>query len=215
MNLIVIDPSLEPECLAVAKRNKLKYEGLSSECLEETRTILNLSQKGLCAYCERTAQIVFIEHYFPRKSGLQYEVDFQNFLGVCSGKIYSNKHQSTFTSICGNYKENSILKINPKIQEHIEKLSYDSEAKIFSSEQTHNNDLNEVLNLNAQELVSGRIKEFGRTMTLIDRIAKKNNQGQKNSYEKRIKVLEKLKIEFLGYHLFRLKKLEEKEANES
>ncbi len=209
MNLVIIDPKVEPACLGNAK----SYDALTSECLDETRTVLSNAQNGLCAYCERKVSFIFIEHYVPRNQGAAFELNFQNFLGVCSGKIYSNRLSGSHTSICGDHKGNSLLIIDPRNAEHIAGIYYDSDGKIYSSTESHNKNLNEILNLNAQELVRARIKEFGRTMILLDKIAKKKNQGKKESFQKRIDIIKKLRVEYLGYHLFRLRKLEFRSNN--
>ncbi len=208
--MIHITKSEEPDCLKELREvPENKYENLQGECLNITRDLLYDDQKGLCAYCQRRlTSTTFIEHYIPRSKDRSKELDFSNFLGVCSGKYYVDKRTGKHIKFCSNIRGNEDLTISPLNETDIETLYYDENNKICSSNQPINNDLNSKLNLNFDELCEERQKSYDNFLKNIIDLGSKLGLSKIEIFEKALNVV-RMKIpsyEFNSFLIFRLEK---------
>lgn len=153
MRQVIIDINSEPQCLRELRDSGGKYGQLQDECMETVRNELETQQKGRCAYCENIFKsTVFIEHYLPQTKDSDRGLDFGNFLGVCSGKEYSDKMAGLFSSHCNVSKKATIVTYDPRNKEHIESIYYEDDASVRSNKAHINYDLDKTLNLNFDEM---------------------------------------------------------------
>ena len=97
----------------------------------EIRETLLEEQHYLCAYCMRElsdVDAVTIEHWFPLSQARDTAIDYQNFLGSCSG-IYSQGQQPC--RCCDNSKGGTPIKINPCQQWMMDCIHYESDGTIY------------------------------------------------------------------------------------
>lgn len=128
--------------------------GADFDGLEKTdlRKSLLCEQGYLCAYCMRkirSARNIKIEHYVKRNSTNQ--LNYANLLAVCDGnknlKDEKGKvNPKKFT--CDSMKGSQALHINPQRKSDMETIYYDNQGFIHSTNDTYQNDLDEILNLN-------------------------------------------------------------------
>jgi uncharacterized protein (TIGR02646 family) len=169
-------------------KNGRKGKGTFEFYIEEygnkkLREILLKEQGYICCYCmgtismakEGRAERTKIEHYKPRDGNEECEIDYDNLYLACSGvikgcsekdnihstykdcKCYEKKKNNQIKH-CDTCKDNRSLKYI-KLNEDIEsKILYDSDGRIYSEDKNINNELNEILNLNAKQLKFNRMK---------------------------------------------------------
>lgn len=150
---------------------------------KELREVLLKEQGYICCYCmgaifiakEGRKERTKIEHYKSRDGNEEYEVDYNNLYLACNGIIRDcqeddNIHSTHKDCKCDEEKKNNQVKhcdtckdnkdLNSiKLNENIEsKLLYESDGTIYSIDSNINNELNDVLNLNAKQLKANRVK---------------------------------------------------------
>ena len=86
-------------------------------------------------------------------------LDYNNLLASCKGNEGASKHLRH----CDEYKRNDEIQINPTDKILMQKIRFNSEGHVFITEKEDiegilNRDLNIILNLNMQTLVSDRKK---------------------------------------------------------
>ncbi len=85
----------------------------NGESYNSTRTLLFDDQEGLCAYCEASvstqpAHEQSVEHFNSKRAGIEYHLDWQNLLGVCTGgrtESKLNKKQRIANLSCDAHKD--------------------------------------------------------------------------------------------------------------
>lgn len=202
--MIRVDKTDEPQCLTLLK-SKLDstYSDLRGECKEEVTQKLSTDQKHLCAYCQRTFEsTVFIEHYTPQSSRAE-ELDFDNFLGVCSGVYYINRKSGEKIKFCSSERGNNSLTINPLNQSDIDTIYYDEENRICSTNSIFQNELSRTLNLNFFDLCFDREIAFKEEEDSYLDMASEMNLSPIETYTKVIRIIENDNPKFSGFLLFR------------
>lgn len=148
----------EPVSLTQHRANKPSfYKNLPKD---DTRTSLLTEQGHICCYCmrripqsEKTPGSK-IEHFLCQASHSQEELNYGNMLLACLGNEGSPKRLQT----CDTKKRNLSLTYSPSNQaRNIEDIiKYKPNGEIYSSDQTFNTELKEVLNLNVKNLIDNR-----------------------------------------------------------
>ncbi len=211
MRLINIDVDSEPDCLKKLRNENKTYDDLKDDCLKKVRKLLNTQQEGYCAYCEQKFKsIVFIEHYISQQEDNTQDLMFSNFLGVCSGKFYVDKKTGKHIAHCDTSRGATPLTINPKLQEHIDTIFYDENGRIASTNPDFNKDIDDILNLNFEELIELRDKEFKRNFYNLSKFARQFKLSKKETYKRGLKASNSGKMDFPSYLSYRYKKLLER-----
>jgi len=212
MNLVTIRPEDEPKCLKELRESSYSYTQIAQACLKETRKVLLRTQHGLCAYCEQKFKsVVFVEHHKSQAEYPNKSADFDNLLGVCSGKEYLDPKMSRrHVSHCGDHKGTRTLSLDPRIAAHIDCIYYDSDAGIRSSDPVHDNELHSVLNLNASFLKSKRDDNFKKNLSNLLIILKKYEWTKQEALRKALSAITRSKIESCGYISYRYLELKKK-----
>ena len=186
-------------------RNEIpQYDNLPSK--EIIRLSLLKEQGYLCAYCmqriSNDSLKTGIEHWKSRElskseNNLIETLDYNNFLAVCSGDLYGEKHCDTSR---GNSKGNPVLTIRPTDKRLVDQISYLKNGKIASANPNINRDLNSVqhLNLNLLLLRDNR-KRALEDMQKVFKIRCKAKTFESNELIKKKIVLESLKKSKEGY----------------
>lgn len=208
MKQIKIEYNAEPDCLKELRDNQYSYEDLKDDCIKLVRQILNSSQFGLCAYCERRlTSTTFIEHYNSREHHPEEQLKFNNFIAVCSGKTYLCKKTGKHLEHCDTSKGEQAIQIDPRQKEHIDTIYYESDASIKSSNSGFDHDLNDILKLNLGLLKKKREDEFNRNFKNLRAVAIKLNLDKQNAIELGIRKLNENLTEYSGYLHFRYSKI--------
>ncbi len=95
---------------------------------------------------------------------LDKRLDYTNLFAVCRGKTGSERHCDTKKGDIAqqeNLKQKYLpIQLNPTVKAHIQALKYTSQGTLSSVKELHDEEINEVLNLNAEFLKNLRSKEF-------------------------------------------------------
>lgn len=148
--MILIEKKSEPACL----REYRKTPGAKFDDMEKTelRNSLLEEQGYICAYCMkriRRDSKVKIEHYTARTP--ENELLYENLLAVCDGNetlmgAGGKVNPKRFT--CDTMKKKRELSINPQNPSDMGTIYYDAQGKIYSTNGTYQNEIDEILNLN-------------------------------------------------------------------
>ena len=153
----------EPKSLTVY-RNKARgredgyggYDGYREK--DELRESLIREQGSLCCYCclGITKGSMRIEHWMPRAECSKLELVYSNMLAACCGGEDGSKEEYH----CDVRKGNRILKYSPANPAHAieSKISYYANGEIRSSCCEFDRQIDDVLNLNNEDLMSHRKK---------------------------------------------------------
>ena len=139
--------------------NYANYQGK-----DELRNALVTEQRGLCCYCmgriRAHSAAMKIEHWRCQSHNLHRQLDYQNLLASCQGRIRRTGGSPTHLQHCDTKKRDSDLKWNPANPDHrIEtRIRYRQNGSIYSDEASFDHQLNEVLNLNLALLKNNRKK---------------------------------------------------------
>jgi len=208
MKLITIDISKEPVCLIELRKRSLPYHELKDECLKSVRKLLFEFQFGYCAYCEkRLSALAFIEHYIPISRDSSKQLNFDNFLGVCSGKDYWAPPANDHISHCGDKRQSITLKINPKSLEDIKTIYFESDATVRSNNSDYDKDLTVVLNLNFERLKEKRIASFNHNYRKVIGEAMTLRISKIEAYKRALELAESGMLEYSAFIVFQYKKL--------
>ncbi len=217
MTLVEIDLSKEPVCLQELQANaEMTYSNLEGECREEVNTLLKKSQYNLCAYCQKSIEnVMTIEHFIAQSdadnNGHGLKLSFSNYLGVCLGQFRYDRFSRKTILHCDSSRGNIPLRIDPRIQAHINTISYTDDFKIISSDDSFNNDLDNVLNLNIDGICDSRQKTFN---DYFERISENWHGYQAMEfYRKALIDMENNPPEYYGYLKFMFVKLLDNELN--
>ncbi len=120
------------------------------------REALATEQRGLCCYCMERIRPdkMKIEHWRCQARYPDEQLSYRNLLGVCLG----GEGQPPPFQHCDTKKGDADLRWNPANPAHaIEaRVRYDLNGTIKSDDETFNNQLNEILNLNLAFLKNNR-----------------------------------------------------------
>jgi uncharacterized protein (TIGR02646 family) len=122
---------------------------------DELRTSLLSEQGHICCYCMQRIRDdkMKIEHWRSQDEYPELQLNYNNLLGACEGNQGSPKHLQH----CDTKKGNTEITINPIDNKNCEDLiKYHPSGEIYSDDETINNDLNKILNMNMQTLVKNR-----------------------------------------------------------
>jgi uncharacterized protein (TIGR02646 family) len=102
-----------------------------------------------------------IEHNKPQGDNPDLQLDYKNLIGSCSGNRGQGKKNLHCNARKGDYEgkhRNYTMNLNPvDSNKNCENyIKYSSTGKIFSDDETINDELNEILNLNYQTLRENR-----------------------------------------------------------
>lgn len=154
---------------AITKRNEplslTQHRAIQHACYEnlpkdDTRASLLTEQGHICCYCMRripeSEKIPGskIEHFLCQDNHSYAQLNYNNMLLACLGNEGSSKRLQT----CDSKKGNLNLTFSPSNQyRNIEDLiKYKANGEIYSSDDTLNNELEIILNLNVNQLKENR-----------------------------------------------------------
>lgn len=118
-------------------------------------------QSGLCAYCMRrlpspdgdTGHHIIIEHILCRERHVKRALDYRNMVACCNGCLGNQK-----AACCDAHKRNKTLSFHffdrPFHPEQL--IKYDRKGVISSTNESLNDDINKILNLNHEMLKLNR-----------------------------------------------------------
>ncbi len=203
MKLVSIPIDECPECLSILTYPTYTYDpDLQGECMKEVKKKLSNFQYNLCAYCERKLSGIFIEHYLPRSSHPQNQLDWSNFLAVCLGTF----HPKPVIEFCNRSRKNTPLTVDPRNPDHIASIYFD-DIRICSNDSVLENDLNILLNLNCKELCELREKQFKEVENIFLEDAIESGISHSEYYKKIISYIKSTQPEFYSYLLDAFEKL--------
>lgn len=190
-----------------AKKLHDNYDDLVSDEKDKLKAILINEQNNRCAYCTRKIDLETstIEHYIPRNGSNgdgTKSLDYNNLLAVCN----TTRNAPLKLQTCDVKKGDKVLKIDPRIQSHIDSIKYDKKGIISSDNSDFDYDLNANLNLNAQMLINNRFAAFN---SLCKRMSK--NKPRKWSKEFVQRNLDRYKSKddctpYAGFIIYQLEK---------
>lgn len=151
----------EPQSLRQHRASQYaSYENYGDK--DVLRGALVTEQQWLCCYCmgriKPDASKMKIEHWQCQANHRGRELDYRNLLGACLG----GEGQPPSSQHCDTRKGNDDLLWNPAETIHAveAKVDYLADGTISSSDNTFNDQLNEVLNLNLAILKESRKKAY-------------------------------------------------------
>ena len=122
----------------------------------DLRQSLLTEQGYICCYCMQRISInnMKIEHWKPQTKYRELQLDYKNLLGACKG----GEGSSPQSQHCDTKKGDEEITISPlDNHKNCEGLvKYRANGQIYSEDETINNELDKVLNLNMQTLVVNR-----------------------------------------------------------
>ena len=178
--MMYIRKGSEPRSLTEYKSKPgATYDGYREK--DNVRVQLLEEQGFLCAYCMSRISLekMKIEHWKAQKAsdgaGTEYALDYRNMLGVCMGNAANPPAAQT----CDTHRGNKELFVDPRNEDHIRQIEYQSDGVIFSRNERINFDLNETLNLNSDQafVKAGRKEAIQRLNAYL---AKKQPNGTWN-----------------------------------
>lgn len=171
---------------------------------DDVRTSLLNEQGHICCYCMKRIPETSktpsskIEHFKCRDNFQDEELNYNNMLLSCSG----NQGLPELLQTCDTFKGNKDLSFNPASRDrNIEQLiKYKANGEIYSSDNTLNDELEAVLNLNVKILKNNRRVLYEEVQNRI-RIEGKKQDGK--ALKKRFLEKEKEKLLTLKSGKFR------------
>lgn len=139
---------------------------------DELRQALILEQGFICCYCLRRIKLetMHIEHWKPQSLYPQNQLDYKNLLAACDG----NEGKPLHLQHCDKRKGNREITINPTHPscETLEKFR--SNGEVYSDNETVDQELNTILNLNIQTHIINRKYVLDH---VIQRLTAENRDG--------------------------------------
>jgi uncharacterized protein (TIGR02646 family) len=146
-----------------------EFQGENGKAFDQLRVQLLLEQFHLCAYCGQSipeikkpsgTDLMKTEHFEPQNGEIENDLNYQNLLCVCLG----GQESKAFKNHCDSSKEDKQMfhVQNPAIlSQRDARIRYkikrnDRVVFVFATDRNVNDELNSVLNLNTQRLVSRR-----------------------------------------------------------
>lgn len=164
-----IRKSSPPALLTTYKKQiGASYDDIDKVVYDATLLGLLNEQGWVCGYCQQTiseAKNATIEHYCEKsicngKGGRpDLRLEYTNMMAVCPGKAIDDTHcdEKKFLFKLG---KGLPINISPWNQAHINAVSYTNSGTIKSSIKTHDNEINNILNLNISYLKRKRKSKF-------------------------------------------------------
>lgn len=191
-------------CKERLKNNDVKAARNAFDDLRETKILIKncliQEQHGLCAYCMQTIQDKSrIEHWKPLSKNTEDSLDYENMFGVCYGgekseePIETSNEKDKRVLCCDASKVDKNITIDPRNQNHIEKIRYDEEDLFIYTEpydEQLEKDINDILHLNGQ-IRDGKMYSDTRTNLIYHRReAYKSYQNYIENLRKKYKLHE-------------------------
>lgn len=199
----------EPRSLTEHKcKEYASYDNLPTETKNDIRRSLLLEQGHVCCYCMRRIYMdgMKIEHWKPQRY-VELSLSYSNMLGACDG----NEGEPSNLQCCDTHKGEDEIFINPLNPNCESYIKYRGDGTIYSDNETVNEELNKVLNLNHQRIKENRksvidainnhlmrkYPEKNWTKVMIQQLINKwSNKDSEGKYQ-----------EYYGVALYRLQKL--------
>jgi len=144
--------------LTYRKQPQASYEDYRER--DDLRESLLEEQGYICCYCMQriNKENLKIEHWKPQSKYPELQLISHNLLAACDG----NEGSSPKFQHCDTHKGDDEITLNPAdSQKNCEQyIKYSSDGRIDSDDPIINYELNEILNLNTQTLVSNRNKKI-------------------------------------------------------
>lgn len=197
--MILIQKGDAPDSLIQYQKAKNAYfDGCNKN---DIRDKLLEEQGHLCAYCMRRIykDTMKIEHWYPENRLTDKEcLDYSNMLGCCPGH---NNGDAGRNDTCDTHKGNSIIAVDPRNSNHIERIKYSSKNGSISSDNdsiivrhygekeglteyktTLQKDIDETLNLNenAHYLMQNRKEVLDEVKDFLSKKKKEGNWTTKD-----------------------------------
>lgn len=189
------------------------YDHLSSDGKAAAREQLLLEQGHLCAYCMRRigteSHKAHIEHWLPRSKGTgEMSLDYGNMLAVCDGG-----GGRPIVQTCDVRKGDHSMALDPRNEHHVATLSYGFDGRIHSSDDVFQEEIDEVLNLNAKGtlLPMNRKAALEKAREELDGIYRRHARNTKAAHDEIQRKVTKLeehaeyRDEFVGVVIWRFK----------
>ena len=152
-----IQKKSEPKSLTQHRANtNSDYDNYPQK--QDLRDTLVGEQKGICCYCmqriKAESKKMKIEHWQCQDRYPHQQLDYNNLLGACLG----GEGQEPERQHCDTKKGNRDLLYNPadRFDDVESKLQFLRDGQIESDDPQFNQEINDVLNLNENRLVSNR-----------------------------------------------------------
>lgn len=193
------------------------FDDMDTVVKDDLRKSLINEQEGVCAYCQQVLKFgkVKIEHYCDRKicngqNGTKdLRLDYGNLLAVCKGVGGKSIVQHCDTNKGKDkYKDRLPIKVNPQLKPHIDTISYKSTGLIRSSNKEYEEEINDILNLNADYLKDLRKRKWKMILrNSLDKKGKLNKNKLTKVITNELAMTEgKFKFSFPGLCEYLLKK---------
>lgn len=204
-----INKGREPRYLTEHRAKGGDFDGLLKEELREQL----LSEQGyICCYCmkripqtltqeqtEKNYPSSKVEHVLSQENNPDQQLNYQNLLAACNGNHGQPKNVQT----CDSYKGKKDFHFNPSGRRNIEELiKYNGLGQIYSDDPQLNEELEEVLNLNAYDLKRIRAERYKFFSEMIALEGKRRNgkEIQRRFYEaEKQKLLNRIEDRFTEY----------------
>lgn len=158
----------EPDSLVQHRsKSSANFDNIPIETKEELRGNLLEEQGYICCYCMKripekmnkdgeNSYKMKVEHYKCQNRFPELQLDYKNLFGACTG----NEGQPKKLQTCDTKKANEELTINPLTTspscETLFKFNSEGEMSSLCDDESINNQINKVLNLNMQSLMDTR-----------------------------------------------------------
>ena len=196
-----------PPVFRECRKNYKHFDELHGDTKDSMKEILIEEQGGICAYCMGRIKLntSTIEHYIPRndKNGdPSKSLDYDNLMAVCK----NGRNDKTRARQCDVSRDNVKLHIDPRNKDHIRRIKYKNDGEIYTDDNTQNNDLDNVLNLNNAFLKRNRKTAWERA--LMEMSKKKTGSWSREFVEKQLKFYneQKIRSEYAGVIIYWLNK---------
>jgi len=184
-----------PEPVSLTQHRASAHASFENLQKDEVRSSLLVEQGYLCCYCmkripeSKVTPSSKIEHFLCQATHQDEELNYRNMLLACSGQQGSPKRLQT----CDTRKGNSKLSFNPSDNKrNVEDLiKYKANGEIYSTNNTLNEELETILNLNVNALKNNRKIVYEEIQKRI--VIEGKKIGNKN-LKKRFLEQEKIKL---------------------
>ena len=124
-----------------------------------------------------------VEHLVPLSRNKDLAIDYNNMLGVCDGgeKVCGNQGHIL---CCDAHKKETEIMISPFNKAQMDKITYDSEGKIYTTprDEVMERDINEVLLLNGIQKKDGTVRDTSTELL----------KGRKDAYDRATRMMKTL-----------------------
>ena len=126
-----------PEDAPKNEEDASRYTKILRDMFEEftkpdIRETVIREQHALCCYCMRrignTGRDMRIEHWYPLNMNKRTAIEYQNFLGACTG--ICSDHYIEF-QCCDNSKSGKIIELDPRNHSMMDQIRYKSDGEIY------------------------------------------------------------------------------------